>query len=116
MPGFGVLKIVCAFVPAVILLTVSFFVLVAARKVEGEVLKGFGYVIAVFLWISAALTAFAGIYGGGYGLKCFPSESHHMRDFSGMKDMMGGQPDCSMMEKMHGGQSGKQGMEHMMSK
>ena len=53
---------VFAIVPTTILLTISFFVLFALRKVEQQGLKAFGYVIAVLLWISAALIFGAGLY------------------------------------------------------
>lgn len=43
------------FVHAVIIVTVSFFVLLAAVKSDSQALKTFGFVIAVFLWIAAAL-------------------------------------------------------------
>ncbi len=48
-----------AIVPISILLTVSFFVLLALRKVEEKALKAFGYVVASLLWL-AALVIFAG--------------------------------------------------------
>lgn len=48
-----------AIVPISLLLTVSFFVLLALRKVEGKALKAFGYVAAAFLWL-AALVIFSG--------------------------------------------------------
>lgn len=49
-------------IPTTMLLTVSFFVLFTTRKVEGQGLRVFGYVIAVLLWISAAIVLSAGIY------------------------------------------------------
>lgn len=42
-------------VHALILLTVSFFVLSAALKSDSQGLKTFGVIIAVLLWIAAAL-------------------------------------------------------------
>lgn len=48
-----------AIVPISILLTVSFFVLLALRKVEEKALKAFGYVAASLLWL-AALVIFSG--------------------------------------------------------
>jgi len=50
-------------VQAVGILTVSFFVLFALRKVDAQGLKVFGLVIAVLLWISAALVFGKGMYG-----------------------------------------------------
>jgi len=51
-----------AIIPTTLLLALSFFVLFTNRKVENEGLKTFGYVIAVLLWIAAALVFSAGIY------------------------------------------------------
>ena len=48
-----------AIVPIAALLTASFFVLFALRKVEEKGLKAFGYVVVVFLWL-AALVVFSG--------------------------------------------------------
>ncbi len=48
-----------AIVPIAVLLTVSFFVLFTLRKIEEKGLKGFGYVVAGFLWL-AALVVFSG--------------------------------------------------------
>ncbi|MGD0337039.1 MAG: hypothetical protein ABSB18_08105 [Candidatus Omnitrophota bacterium] len=42
-------------------LTASFFVLFAARKTDAQGLKTFGYIVAVLLWISAALSLFTTI-------------------------------------------------------
>lgn len=53
------LSYLLAIVPISILLTISFFVLFAMRKVEGKALKAFGYVVASFLWL-AALVVFSG--------------------------------------------------------
>jgi hypothetical protein len=61
MPGIRFLG-VFTIVPTTILLTISFFVLFALRKVEQQGLKAFGYVIAVLLWISAALIFGVGLY------------------------------------------------------
>ncbi len=51
-----------AIIPTTLLLTVSFFVLFALRKIETNGLKTFGYAIVVLLWISSALVLSAGIY------------------------------------------------------
>ncbi len=48
-----------AIVPVSVLLTASFFVLYALRKVEEKGLKAFGYVAAASLWL-AALVVFSG--------------------------------------------------------
>jgi hypothetical protein len=52
---------VFALIPSTVLLTISFFVLVVARKVESHALKVFGYVVAAFLWASVAAIASAGL-------------------------------------------------------
>jgi len=56
MPG-----IIGSFVCSVVILALSFFVLLASRKVDSQWTKIFGYVVTVLLWISAAL-----IFGGGF--------------------------------------------------
>jgi len=48
-----------AIVPAAVLLTVSFFVLVVLRKIEEKGLRVFGYAVLGFLWL-AALVVFSG--------------------------------------------------------
>ena len=61
-----------AIVPTTMLLTVSFFVLVVARKIEEAKLKIFGYVIAVLLCICALITLSVGFYkisSGKYYMK-----------------------------------------------
>ena len=49
-------------VPAALLLVVSFFVLVVAGKVKEQVLKSFGNIVAMLLWVAAALVFLTGIY------------------------------------------------------
>jgi len=51
-------------IPVTGLLTVSFFVLFALQKVESKKLKSFGRVIAMLLWICAALVLLTVIYAG----------------------------------------------------
>lgn len=53
------LSYLMAIVPIAVLLTVSFFVLYALRKVEEKALRAFGQVVVVFLWL-AALVIFSG--------------------------------------------------------
>jgi len=90
-----------AIVPASLVLTVSFFVLLALRKVESNVLKAFGYVIAALLWVSALLVFSSGVYTLSTG-KC-PMQKMMMQkkgriyhDMMGKKMMMDKQ---MMMEK-----------------
>lgn len=42
-------------VPVSVLLTISFFVLFAMRKLDRKELKAFGYVVTALLWISAGI-------------------------------------------------------------
>ncbi|MFH1655720.1 MAG: hypothetical protein ABH954_03825 [Candidatus Omnitrophota bacterium] len=51
-----------AIIPATIILTISFFVLLALRSVDSPGLKAFGKVITVLLCIAAALILLCGIY------------------------------------------------------
>jgi hypothetical protein len=51
-----------AIVPTTLVLTVSFFVLFTLRKVESNVLKSFGYIVAALLWVSALLLFSSGVY------------------------------------------------------
>ena len=51
-----------AIIPTTLLLTVSFFVLFALRKLETQGLKAFGYVIASLLWVCALLVFSVGVY------------------------------------------------------
>lgn len=51
LKAFGLIS----FIFTVLLLAVSFFVLFVARKTEMQRLKLFGYVIAILLWICAAI-------------------------------------------------------------
>ena len=53
---------VLAIIPATVLLTISFFVLFALRKVEAQGLKAFGYVVAALLWVGALMVFSLGIY------------------------------------------------------
>jgi hypothetical protein len=50
-----------AFIPATMLLAVSYFVLYSVRLLEKQGLKIFGYCVAALLWISALLIFVTGI-------------------------------------------------------
>ncbi len=50
-----------ALVPTTILLTISFFVLFAQKKLESNGLKTFGLIVAVLLWIAAGLVFSTGL-------------------------------------------------------
>ena len=76
-----------AIVPIAALLTASFFVLFTIRKIEEKGLRGFGYVVAGFLWL-AALIVFA---GAAFGLgKNFPGMNKCAKMRS--ETRMGGMP------------------------
>ena len=51
-----------AVVPLAVLLTMSFFVLFALRKIEEKFLKNFGYVVVGFLWLSTLVVFSNAIY------------------------------------------------------
>ncbi len=52
---------VYAIIPVAMLLTVSYFVLLTARKVDTKGLKIFGQFIAALLWVAATLVLITGI-------------------------------------------------------
>jgi hypothetical protein len=79
-----------AIIPTTVLLTISFFVLFALAKTESGALKTFGYVIAVCLWISAALIFSSGIY-------MITTGRHPMMNM--MQEMMKGQMQQPMMQR-----------------
>lgn len=68
----GMMRLVGLFalIPAAVLLTISFFVLVVLRKLDTQGLKTFGYVVAVLLWVAAALVISAGAYTTASGDFC----------------------------------------------
>lgn len=66
-------------IPTTLLLTVSFFVLFALRKMETNGLKTFGYVVVVLLWISSVLVFSAGIYTISTGRHPLMSMMHRMK-------------------------------------
>ena len=60
--GIGRLIGVFALIPASVLLTLSFFVLFAVRKVTEKWLKLFGYIAAGLLWVAVSLILSSGVY------------------------------------------------------
>ena len=77
-----------AVVPFALLLTVSFFVCLAARKVEAKALKAFGYVVAGLLCF-AALVVFLGTpYGMGKGPMKMKYMMRQKMKMDGMPQMM----------------------------
>jgi hypothetical protein len=81
----------CALIPATVLVTISFFVLVVLRKIEAGALKIFGYVVTVILWIVAFLVFSAGIYMVSGGHQCMMQGKMH--------EMMQGRMPKMMQEK-----------------
>ena len=75
-----------AIIPTAVLLTISFFVLFAIRKIESLGLKAFGYVVAALLWVAALLVLSAGIYTLSTGRHPMGCMMHEM-----MKGKMQGQ-------------------------
>lgn len=86
-------------IPTTILLTVSFFVLFALRKVEQGGLKAFGQAIAVLLWIAAALVLSVGVYTVSTGKHPVMSMMQQMCPMMGGKE--GGMRSPEMSDKMH---------------
>ena len=82
-----------AIIPATVLLTISFFVLFALRKVEAAGLKAFGYVVAALLWLGALMVFSLGIYTVSTG-------RHPMMSI--MQGMMGQQMMKGKMPMMQG--------------
>ena len=56
-----------AIIPATVLLAISFFILVVANNVKEQVIKSFGNIIAMLLWVAAALLFITGITGTSKG-------------------------------------------------
>lgn len=83
-----------AVVPFALLLTLSFFVLIALRKVEEKALKAFGYVVAGLLCF-AALVAFLG--APAYNMGRSPMKMKYMMR---QKMNMDGMPQMMQKENM----------------
>lgn len=80
-----------AIIPATVLLTISFFVLLALRKIEPHGLKVFGYVITALLWCCALLVFSLGVYKLSTG-RCPMQEMMQCK----MHGMMEAQPSKMM--------------------
>ncbi len=96
-----------AIIPATVLLTISFFVLFALRKVEVQGLKAFGYVIAGLLWVGVLLVLSLGLYTlstGRCAMIC-PMQGMMKGHMQGMMmqektpSMMQGKTDTPMMKR-----------------
>ncbi|MCX5657229.1 MAG: hypothetical protein NTZ48_03245 [Candidatus Omnitrophica bacterium] len=90
---------VFAVIPTAMILTVSFFVLFALRKLEAGALKVFGFVIVALLWISAGIIFSSGMYTLATGNlpKMCPMKQMMMQKM--MKDKMPGPMMDSTMPK-----------------
>lgn len=98
-----------AVVPVSLLLSVSFFVLFTAKKSEQNSLKSFGWVVAVLLWLSAALIFSGGMVSLATGRGC--GMRHPMMMSGGMmKEMPRSMMQEGRQEKM------REGMKEMMKK
>ena len=84
-------------IPATVLLTISFFVIYATKKSEGEGLKKFGMVVAVLLWLCSLLIFTAGV------TSVFIHPHNGMFKHPGCCEMKGGMDEkgqcCNMMKK-----------------
>ncbi|MDD5618112.1 MAG: hypothetical protein PHG69_03375 [Candidatus Omnitrophica bacterium] len=101
--------------PVTVFLTLSFFVMLAVKKIEAGSLKTFGKVVVVLLWLCAATILLTGLYSprGGHfmgkmmkgGMKCPMMQQGQMpmqKMQSPMPMQMKGQkmPDKKMQGKM----------------
>lgn len=77
-------------VQATLLLTVSFFVLFAMRKIEAQGLKTFGYVITALLWLAALMLFSTGIYKISTGRPSLGCMMQEMMKGKMQHGMMGG--------------------------
>jgi len=88
------LRILGAFmvVPATILLTISFFVVITLKKLDKGFVRALGMVAVVMLWTSVLLVLSAGIY--------FVS----LKDYCYFKELrkVYGYPHAQMFERYHG--------------
>jgi nitrogen fixation/metabolism regulation signal transduction histidine kinase len=87
----------CMVAQAVLLLTVSFFVLFAVRKIEKEQgLRIFGIIIAALLWLVALVALSSGIYKMSKG-NCYlrgEKKCELMKGMKAMPGMMGQHPEA----------------------
>ncbi len=91
------------FVAAVVLVTISYFVLVSAKKTEG--FHSFGIAVAVLLWVAAAFAFVSGFTGGRPGCGPHVMKGERMAGAlsapQGSRGPMGGPGmGCPMLKKM----------------
>lgn len=98
----GMLKLasLMVIIPISLLLTASFFVLFALRKVEEKWLKAFGYVVAGFLCLSAIVV----LLGVAFNANRDPSRMKYMmqqkmKALHHPQMMQGNMPEKTMPEK-----------------
>lgn len=87
-----------ALVPVAVLLTTSFFVLFAVRKIDTQGLKAFGYAVATLLWLAAAAVFSLGVLSYTRGAPLCPMMQMMMRDRGARHEMMKG-PGEKPMDK-----------------
>ena len=91
------LSYLMAIVPIAVLLTASFFVLFTLRKIEEKGLRGFGYVVAGFLWL-AALVVFSGaVYNLARGSAVMKGTMQQKMKMDYMSQMMQKKDPSGMM-------------------
>ena len=66
--GMSVCPMGFLFVPVILLLSLSFFILVALANVKTHTLKVFGYVIVTLIWLTTILVFAGGIYKMSKGM------------------------------------------------
>jgi ABC-type multidrug transport system permease subunit len=102
--GGGIFKMMSllSMVPATILVTISFFVLLVTRKLADSVLKIFGYVVCGLLWMSALLVFSAGVFSAVSARPQMPCMMGQMMQEGKMPGMMPGMMMENKMEEMQG--------------
>lgn len=90
-----------AIVPASVLLTISFFVLFALRKVEEKALRAFGYVVAGLLCFAALVVFLGAPYNMGRGPVRMKYMMRQKMNMEGMPQAMqkGNMPGMAMPQK-----------------
>ena len=114
-----------AIVPIAALLTASFFVLFALRKIEEKALKAFGYVVVGFLWLAALVVFSSAVYKiaqGSVGMKGMMQQKMKMDCMSKMmpKDELSSMKmpdkDALIKDQKHSGMAKSAGNKGIVSK
>ncbi len=86
--GKALCSMVFLFLPAIFLLSLSFFILVVLGNVKTQALKVFGYVIVALIWVTTVLAFGGGIYKMSKGI--YPGMFMHR---AMMRQSMMGMPE-----------------------